>query len=215
MSILKHWRAALVLSTVFALAGGYGYWRTGGIALVPEDSVGLVLSLDGTHSENLTGSGVQTAIPFWQTIKVVSKAEQTHKTQVLKAKTIENLPVAVVMEVNFKRQADADKLAKVYLNGEDKFDQALEGTLALEFQKFAGGTTSLQYLPQDQIRQELEKRLHKHLQRSEKLNSLGVEVISTTQQKMDRPRLAGTRRYRSQGCRNSQATGRKGPRRSL
>ncbi|MDX1986080.1 MAG: SPFH domain-containing protein [Candidatus Obscuribacter sp.] len=177
MSILKHWRAALVLSTVVALAGGYGYWRTGGVTLVPENSVGLILSLDRSHSESLTGSGPQAAIPFWQTIKVVSTAEQTHKTQVLKAKTVENLPVAVVMEVKFKRQADAAKLAKVYLNGEDKFALVLEGTLELEFKEFADGTSSLQYLPQDVLRQAMETQLLKHLQASQELNSIGVDVV--------------------------------------
>lgn len=180
MSILKNWRAALVLSTVVALTAGCGYWRTGGIALVPEDSVGLILSLDGSHSESLTGSGPQASIPFWQTIKVVSTAEQSHKTQVLKAKTIENLPVAVVMEVKFKRQADASKLAKVYLDGEDKFTLVMEGTLDLEFKEFAGGTTSLQYLPQNLLRQTTENQLLKHLQASEKLDSIGVEVLSVS-----------------------------------
>lgn len=175
-------RYSLSLVSLLLLGGAVcGYVKTGGVATIEENSVGLVTSLDGSHSKNLLQPGTHLATPFWQAIKVIPVTEATHTSGVLKAQTREVLPVSVILTVSYTRVKDADALAAaIKETGSNPFSQSLDRALAQSFADFGKGTTSLSYVPVEAVQLETAEALKAHLSADAKLKALAVQVETVT-----------------------------------
>jgi len=176
MSFLLNRASVIGMSLLLAASASFLYVRTGGVKNIPAGNVGFVDRIDGSYSQIILQPGVRLVTPVWERINVI-EVKQTTTTGILKGKTLEGLPVSVVLQITFERESNADLFAGTYDNGSDSFASELNKAIACAFESYAGKTTSLSFVPIESVEQNTDIALLSYFNSDAQLQKLGAKVI--------------------------------------